>query len=113
MNEGRYPLDVVNEAIDRVREGVDPKDVADEIRLKYGYEKLHAKSVARWHRKWPMGKLPKSLPAAFREDVRQLIREETSMTQVSVETIAVAKLAAGAAESGIYGKSQYGGASYA
>ena len=118
MNEGTYPLPVVNEAIDRVRNRVDPKDVADELRLKYGYENLHAKTVARWYRQWPMGKLSKSLPAAFREDVRELVREETSqdvalMAQVSAETIAAAKLAAGAAESGIYGESRYGGASYA
>ena len=60
MNGGRYPDNVVNEAVERINEGADSKDVADELREKYGYERLHSKTLKRWHKKFPMGKPPES-----------------------------------------------------
>ena len=62
MHEGRYPDEVVNEAINRLNEGKHPKDVTDELREEYGYERLHPKTVASWGRKYPLGKSPKTLP---------------------------------------------------
>ena len=75
MNEGRYPDEVVNEAINRLNEGKHPKDVTDELREEYGYERLHAKTVARWHRKYPLGKSPKSLPPRFVDEIREVVRD--------------------------------------
>ena len=48
MNEGNYPDDVIDKAIELMDEGANPRDVADELREEYGYERLHAKTVARW-----------------------------------------------------------------
>lgn len=79
MNSGRYPDIVVNEAVKRIREGAHPKDVADELREKYGFEKLHWKTVKRWCEKYPMGKQPKSWPPKFKDGVRELVKEEASI----------------------------------
>ena len=76
MNEGRYPDHVVNEAVKRIREGGEPKDVADELREKYGYEKLVAKTVKRWYERYPWGKQPKSLPPELEELVQETILRE-------------------------------------
>ena len=74
MNEGTYPEEVINKAIDRINEGNHPKDVADELREEYGYERLHEKTVARWHRKYPVGKSPKSLPPGFVDKMREVVQ---------------------------------------
>jgi hypothetical protein len=75
MNEGRYPDKVVNEAVELVNEGETPKDVADVLHLKYGYAGLHAKTVANWHRKYPLGKSPKTLPPRVVDEIRQVVRD--------------------------------------
>ena len=75
MNEGNYPDKVINKAIDRINEGNHPKDVADELREEYGYERLHEKTVARWHRKYPVGKSPKSLPPGFVDKMREVVQD--------------------------------------
>ncbi len=74
MNGGRYPDDVVDEAVEQVNEGENPKDVADVLRLKYGYAGLHAKMVANWHRKYPLGKSPKTLPPRVVDEIRQVVQ---------------------------------------
>ena len=74
MNEGNYPDKVVNEAVKLLNKGENPKDVADVLRLKYHYEGLHAKTVARWHRKYPVGKSPKSLPPGFVDKMREVVQ---------------------------------------
>ena len=74
MNGGRYPDDVVDEAVELVNEGENPKDVADVLRLKYGYAGLHAKTVANWHRKYPLGKSPKTLPPRVVDEIRQVVQ---------------------------------------
>ena len=75
MNGGRYPDDVVDEAVELVNEGENPKDVADVLRLKYGYAGLHAKTVANWHRKYPLGKSPKTLPPRVVDEIRQVVSD--------------------------------------
>ena len=75
MNEGRYPDEVVNEAINRLNEGKHPKDVTDELREEYGYEKLHPKTLASWHRKYPLGKSPKSLPPRLVEEIHEAVQD--------------------------------------
>ena len=75
MNGGRYPDDVVDEAVEQVNEGENPKDVADVLRLKYGYAGLHAKTVANWHRKYPLGKSPKTLPPRVVDEIREVVRD--------------------------------------
>ena len=75
MNEGRYPDEVVNEAINRLNEGKHPKDVTDELREEYGYERLHPKTVASWHRKYPLGKSPKTLPPKVVCEIRDVVRD--------------------------------------
>ena len=79
MNDGRYPNDVVNEGIRLVGEGGHPRDVADELRGKYGYDKgrPHWKTVQRWCLQYPMGKQPKSLPPRFKEELKELVQEST------------------------------------
>ena len=74
MNGGSYPDDVVDEAVELVNEGENPKDVADVLRLKYGYAGLHAKTVANWHRKYPLGKSPKTLPPRVVDEIRQVVQ---------------------------------------
>ena len=74
MNGGRYPDDVVDEAVELVNEGENPKDVADVLRLKYGYAGWHAKTVANWHRKYPLGKSPKTLPPRVVDEIRQVVQ---------------------------------------
>ena len=74
MNEGRYPDEVIDKAINQINEGKHPKDVADELREDYGYEGLHEKTVARWHRKYPVGKSPKSLPPGFVDKMREVVQ---------------------------------------
>jgi len=75
MNEGRYPDEVINKAIDRINEGNHPKDVAYDLREGYGYARLHEKTVARWHRKYPLGKSPKTLPPRVVDEIRQVVRD--------------------------------------
>ena len=75
MNGGRYPDDVVDEAVELVNEGENPKDVADVLRLKYGYEGLHAKTVARWHRKYPLGKSRELIPPVFVDKIRDVVQD--------------------------------------
>ena len=75
MNEGRYPDEVVNEAINRLNEGKHPKDVTDELREEYGYERLHPKTVASWGRKYPLGKSPKTLPPKVVREIRDGVRD--------------------------------------
>ena len=75
MNEGRYPDEVVNEAINRLNEGKHPKDVTDELREEYGYEGLHAKTVARWHRKYPLGKSRELIPPVFVDKIRDVVQD--------------------------------------
>ena len=75
MNEGTYPEEVINKAIDRINEGNHPKDVADELREEYGYERLHEKTVARWHRKYPLGKSPKTLPPRVVREIHDVVRD--------------------------------------
>lgn len=74
MNSGTYPNPVINEAVKRMNQGANPKDVADELREKYQYDKLHWKTVGRWYRKYPLGKEPKSLPPQIKEEIRRLVR---------------------------------------
>ena len=74
MNEGNYPDEVINKAIKLMNEGGNPKDVADELRHEYGYEGLHAKTVARWHRKYPLGKSPKTLPPKVVDEIREVVQ---------------------------------------
>ena len=78
MNLGSYPDRVVDEAIRAMEKGRNPKDVADELRLKYGYDGLHWKTVKRWHVKYPAGKQPQSLPFQFKDEVLELVRAVTS-----------------------------------
>ena len=78
MNLGRYPDKVINEAVGRLGKGANPRDVADQLREKYGYEKLHWKTVGRWYEKYPMGKDAKSLPRKFKEEVYELGKEAAS-----------------------------------
>ena len=75
MNEGNYPDKVVNEAVELLNKGENPKDVADVLRLKYHYEGLHAKTVARWHRQYPLGKSPKILPPRVVDEIRDVVRD--------------------------------------
>ena len=75
MNEGRYPEEVINKAIDWINEGNHPKDVAYELREEYGYAGPHEKTVKRWHRKYPVGKLPKSLPPGGVAEIREVVRD--------------------------------------
>ena len=75
MNEGRYPDEVVEEAIKLMTEGANSRDVADVLRLDNGYERLHAKTVARWHRKYPLGKSPKTLPPRVVDEIREVVRD--------------------------------------
>ena len=75
MNEGNYPDKVINKAIDRINEGNHPKDVAYELREEYGYARLHEKTVARWHRKYPLGKSPKTLPPRVVDEIREVVRD--------------------------------------
>ena len=74
MNEGNYPDKVINKAIDRINEGNHPKDVTDELRQEYGYERLHPKTVVSWHRKYPVGKSPKTLPPGFVDKMREVVQ---------------------------------------
>ena len=74
MNEGRYPDEVVEEAIKLMNEGANSRDVADVLRLKYGYAGLHAKTVTNWHRKYPLGKSPKTLPPGFVDKMREVVQ---------------------------------------
>ena len=74
MNEGRYPDEVVNEAINRLNEGKHPKDVTDELREEYGYAGPHEKTVKRWHIRYPVGKSPKSLPPGFVDKMREVVQ---------------------------------------
>ncbi len=82
MNGGRYPDSCVNEAVERINQGADPRDVADELREEYGYETLHWKTLKRWQKKYPMGKQPKSLPPGLKEEVQELVREYTSQERL-------------------------------
>ena len=75
MNEGRYPDIVVNEAVKLVNKGGNPKDVADVLCRKYRYDGLHAKTVANWHRKYPLGKSPKTLSPRVVDEIRQVVRD--------------------------------------
>ncbi len=75
MNGGNYPDKVVNEAVKLLNKGENPKDVVDVLRLKYGYERLHEKTVARWHRKYPLGKSPKTLPTRVVDGIREVVRD--------------------------------------
>ena len=75
MNNGNYPDEVINKAIKRINEGNNPKDVADELREEYGYERLHPKTVASWGRKYPLGKSPKTLPPRVVDEIREVVRD--------------------------------------
>ena len=75
MNEGRYPDEVVEEAIKLMNEGANPRDVADWLREEYGYERLHPKTVASWHRKYPLGKSPTTLPPKVVDEIREVVRD--------------------------------------
>ena len=79
MNYGNYSDEVINKAVERMNEGGNPKDVADEIRLKLGYDegRPHWKTVKGWKVKYPMGKQPKSLPSTVIDEVRKLVQEYT------------------------------------
>ena len=75
MNEGRYPDEVVEEAIKLMNEGANSRDVADVLRLDNGYERLHTKTVARWYKKYPLGKSPKTLPPKVVREIRDVVRD--------------------------------------
>ena len=75
MNGGSYPDDVVDEAVELQNKGENPKDVADVLRRKYRYDGLHEKTVANWHRKYPLGKSPKTLPPRVVDEIRQVVRD--------------------------------------
>ena len=75
MNEGRYPDEVVEEAIKLMNEGANSRDVADVLRLDNGYERLHAKTVARWYKKYPLGKSPKTLPPRVVDEIREVVQD--------------------------------------
>ena len=75
MNEGRYPDEVVEEAIKLMNEGANSRDVADVLRLDKGYDRLHAKTVARWYKKYPLGKSPKTLPPRVVDEIREVVRD--------------------------------------
>ena len=74
MNGGNYPDIVVNEAVKLINKGGNPKDVADVLCRKYRYDGLHAKTVANWHRKYPLGKSPKTLPPRVVDEIRQVVQ---------------------------------------
>ena len=75
MNGGRYTGEVINKAIKRINKGKQPKDVTDELREEYGYEKLHPKTLASWHRKYPLGESPKSLPPRLVEEIHEAVQD--------------------------------------
>lgn len=83
MNEGRYPDKVINEAIKLLNKGMDPKDVADELREKCGYEKLHPKTLVRWRKKYPMGKASPVLPPQVTKEIREIAAEEARKIDAS------------------------------
>ncbi len=85
MNQGRYSDKVINEAITLVKR-MDPKDAADALREKYGYETLHPKTVARWARKYPLGKNNPLLPSKVAEEIRDVARGET---QVAIDGMSI------------------------
>ena len=75
MNEGSYPDIVVDEAIELMQGGANPRDVADGLRLDKGYTRLHWKTVARWYKKYPLGKSPKTLPPRVVDEIREVVRD--------------------------------------
>ena len=83
MNQGRYPDKVINEAVTLVKR-MDPKDAADTLREKYGYETLHPKTVARWARKYPLGKNNPLLPSKVAEEIRDVARGEAQEAMIGV-----------------------------
>ena len=74
MNEGNYPDEVIDKAIELMDEGANPRDVADVLRSDNGYERLHPKTVVSWHRKYPLGKSPKTLPPRVVDEIRQVVQ---------------------------------------
>ena len=83
MNEGRYPDEVINYGVARLNKGGDPKDVADEINEKYRYStgRPSPESLRRWHKAFPMGKEPKSLPPGFMGEVAGLVEQQFARRQ--------------------------------
>ena len=75
MNEGNYPDEVINKAIALINEDTDPKDVVYELCGEYGYAGLHAKTVASWQRKYPLGKSPTTLPPRVVDEIREVVRD--------------------------------------
>ena len=99
MNEGRYPDEVVEEAIKLMNEGANSRDVADVLRLDNGYERLHAKTVARWYKKYPLGKSPKTLPPRVVDEIREVVKDLGQEEFLSAEGAKAAIQAQGAAPS--------------
>ena len=99
MNNGNYPDEVINKAIKRINKGNNPKDVADELREEYGYEGLHEKTVKRWHRRWPTGKSPESLPPRVVEEIREVVQGLGQEEFLSAERAKAAIQAQGTAPS--------------
>ena len=99
MNEGNYPDKVVNEAVKLLNKGENPKDVAYELREEYGYARLHEKTVARWHRKYPLGKSPKTLPPRVVDEIREVVKDLGQEEFLSAEGAKAAIQAQGAAPS--------------
>ncbi len=85
MNRGRYTDKVIDEAVALVKKGTDPKDVADILRGRYDYEKLHPKTVARWARKYPFGKVRSSLSKHTQEQIGEVARLEVKRWEAERE----------------------------
>ena len=99
MNEGSYPDIVVDEAIELMQGGANPRDVADWLRLDKGYTRLHWKTVARWYKKYPLGKSPKTLPTRVVDGIREVVRDLGQAEFLSAEGAKAALQAQGAAPS--------------
>ena len=75
MNEGSYPDILVDEVIELMQGGANPRDVADWLRLDKGYTRLHWKTVARWYKKYPLGKSPELIPPVFVDKIRDVVQD--------------------------------------
>ena len=75
MNEGSYPDILVDEVIELMQGGANPRDVADWLRLDKGYTRLHWKTVARWYKKYPLGKSPELFPPVVVDKIQKVVQD--------------------------------------
>jgi len=59
-----------------MRSGVAIPDVIDILRGKYLYEELHRRTLARWYKKYPLGKNQPSILKGLEDPIRDLARQE-------------------------------------